>query len=412
MIETEDRYIGRQVATLRNRRGMTQQVLADLLGISRSQLAKYESGLQPLDSRKMLYAIAEALQVSIADLTGHAEDKHLSSASVFHAAVPRIEAALLSAGHVDDVRAPATVAVLAQTADLALDLRMAGDLSKLGSLLPDLITDCYRRTVDGPEPDRNVAWSALARAAFATALASKGLGYTSLAWNAARVTAEAAGIIGDKVALAASEFVSSQVLLAMPGSLPAALGRIQAATDRMQTDLSGTPEGLQLYGMLNLQGALTSAALGRDSADHLAEARETASRTGESDESAFRLDFGPSNAAIWGMSVALEEGRGGAAVALATEVDPTAIGTAERQARFFIEQGRGHAMEGQYAEAMAALLRAETIAPQYVRSRVVVRELVGYMLRKARRDLTAGELGKLAQRVGAIPAPAGLSHLS
>ncbi|WP_280242719.1 helix-turn-helix domain-containing protein [Nocardia abscessus] len=408
-ITDDDRYIGRQIQSIRLRRGLTQQVLADRVGISRSKLAKYEAGTNPLDSRKLLYALAGALEVSIADLTGHAEDRHLSAASLFHSAAPRIESALLSAGHVDDVHPPSPVDALSAAADRALALRMAGDLATLGKLLPDLLTDSFRLTETGTERDRNIAWSALSRASFATALASKGLGYTALAWIAAKVTGEAANMTGDMTALAASEFVASQVLLSMPGSLPAALHRVESAADSLQSDLLATPEGAQLYGMLHLQAGLTTAALGRDPADHLAEARETAHRTGEGGD-AFALDFGPANVAIWEMSIALESGNGGRAVQLATAVDPAAIGTAERRARFFIEAGRGHAMQGQYDDALAALLRAETIAPQYVRSRVVVRELAGYMLRRARRELSSGELGRLAQRVGAVPDSGTLSR--
>lgn len=406
MIDVGDRYIGHQVAAIRTRRGLTQQVLADRVGISRGAIAKYENGERLVDSRKLLYALATALQVSVAELTGHAHDRHLSAAGAFHAAAPRIEAALMSAGHMDDERDPLAVDVLTLSADRALDLRMAGDLSALGELLPPLITDCYRRTTLGPDVEREQAWAALSRAAFATGLASKGLGLVSLAWNAARVTAEAATACGDRLALAASEFVSSQVLLAMPGSVTASLGRAQAAADQLQTDLTATSEGMELYGMLHLQAALASSAVGADASDHLAEAREMSEHTGESGK-AFALDFGPSNVGVWGMSVALEEQRGSDAVQLAASVDPALIGTAERQARYYMELARGHSMEGQYGEAMAALLRAEAIAPQYVRSRSIVRELVGYMMRKARRDLSAGELSRFAERVGAVPESTG-----
>lgn len=404
MIDAEERFIGRRVEAIRKRRGMTQQVLADRCGISRGAIAKYESGERIVDSRKLLYGLATALQTSVAELTGHAEDRYLSAAGAFHAAAPRIEAALMSAGHTDDDRTPSAVDVLSRDADLALDLRMAGDLSALGGLLPPLITDCYRRTDIGPDSDRERAWSALARAAFATGLASKGLGLVSLSWNAARVTAEAAQACGDRVALAASEFVSSQVLLAMPGSVTASLGRAESAADQLQSDLTSSLEGMQLYGMLHLQAALASAAVGGDSAAHLAEAQEMAERTGEAGK-AFALDFGPSNVGVWGMSVALEEERGGDAVALAADVDPAVLSTAERKARYFVELARAHSKEGQYPEAMTALLRAEHIAPQYVRSRSIVRELVGYMQRKARRDFSHGELARLAERVGALEQP-------
>ncbi|WP_410877325.1 helix-turn-helix domain-containing protein [Nocardia sp. A7] len=405
-MDDPDRYIGHNVATIRVRRGWSQQQLADKTivdgkAISRSALANYESGDRIVDSRKLLYALATALQVSLAELTGHAEDRHLSAASAFHLAAPRIEAALMSAGQSDDDHEPAAVDLLARDANRAMDLRMAGDLSSLGAILPTLITDCYRRTTLGAAVEREAAWAALSRAAFATGLASKGLGLVSLSWNAARVTAEAALACGDRVALAASEFVSSQVLLAMPGSVTASLGRAQSAIDSLEGDLTGSPEGMQLYGMLHLQASLASAATGHESAGHLDEARDMATRTAAVGD-AFRLDFGRPNVDIWGMSVALEEGRGSDAIEIAATVDHEQIATAERRARYFIELARGYSQEGEYPQAMAALLNAESIAPQYVRSRSIVRELSGYMLRKAKRELGTGELARFAERVGAL----------
>ncbi|TLF53236.1 hypothetical protein [Nocardia cyriacigeorgica] len=60
-------------------------------------------------------------------------------------------------------------------------------------------------------------------------------------------------------------------------------------------------------------------------------------------------------------------------------------------------------MKRDYRSSLYALLRAEHTAPQHVRNMTHVRELVGHMMRTARRDLTTGELGKLAQRVGVVP---------
>ncbi|MFD7846768.1 hypothetical protein ACFV4K_28025 [Nocardia sp. NPDC059764] len=61
-------------------------------------------------------------------------------------------------------------------------------------------------------------------------------------------------------------------------------------------------------------------------------------------------------------------------------------------------------MRKNYRESLYALLRAEHAAPQHVRTMPPVRELVGHMMRTAKRDLTTGDLGKLAQRIGVIPA--------
>ncbi|MBF6248681.1 helix-turn-helix transcriptional regulator, partial [Nocardia elegans] len=57
----DGRWVGRRVRTIRARRGISQQVLADRAGLSRSAIAKYENGLRPVDSRRTLLALASAL---------------------------------------------------------------------------------------------------------------------------------------------------------------------------------------------------------------------------------------------------------------------------------------------------------------------------------------------------------------
>ncbi|MGH3383577.1 MAG: helix-turn-helix domain-containing protein [Nocardioidaceae bacterium] len=396
-----DRFIGQQIKVYRRIRNLTQQRLADHLGISRSAIALYETGRRPIDSRELLYGLAEALQVSIGDLTGHREDKTNPSVAAFHTQVPRIEAAMMSAGHADDSTEPAPLERLAADTQRALKFRMKNDYARLGSLLPTLLHDLYRHTVSGREQQQTRAWEVLTRATFVTALATKGFGYTSLAWNAARASFEAARIVGDPSGLAAAEFARSQVLLSTPGTLGAALAYSADGANRLQGELQ-TPSELELYGMLHLQAALTSAAVGKDPAPHLAEAVGTARRSG--DGSAFELAFGPENVAVWQMSVANELRRAGDALTASRTVHPESIGTEDRKSRYFIELGRAHVMLKDYGAAMSALLRAEHVAPQQVRSRTIVRELVGHMMRTARRDLASGPLGQLAQRVGALPA--------
>ncbi|WP_281179480.1 helix-turn-helix domain-containing protein [Nocardia inohanensis] len=45
-----------------------------MAGMSRSKLAKYETGERPVDSRQTLHALARALQCDVRDLTGHDQD--------------------------------------------------------------------------------------------------------------------------------------------------------------------------------------------------------------------------------------------------------------------------------------------------------------------------------------------------
>jgi transcriptional regulator with XRE-family HTH domain len=396
----DDRYVGQQIRAYRRVRGYTQQQLADFLGVSRPAITQYETGLRPVDRRDLLYRLAEVLQVSIGDLTGHSEDKFSPAAAAFHAQVPRIEAALMAAGRGEEATKPRPVGQLAADAEQALSLRAAADYSALGRLLPSLISDRYRWTLAGKERDQLRAWSGLTRATFATALATKGLGHTALAWMAANAASQAAEMTGTAVDTAAAAYARSQVMLATPGAVIASLANTADGISRVQPQLDSAADR-ELYGQLHLSAALSSAVLGKDPSAHLAEAGELAQHAG--DGSAYRMSFGPQNVGLWRMSVALERRRGGEAVGLSRTFDPSSIESAERRSRYFVELGRAHALEKDYRSSLHALLRGEHEAPQQVRSMTVVRELVGHMLRAARRDLVTGDLGKLARRVGAVP---------
>ena len=399
MTDIDDgRYVGQQMRVYRRLRGYTQQYLADALGVSRTAITMYESGERPVDSRELLYGAAEALNVSVGDLTGHADDKVNPSLTAFHAAIPAIESALMTAGQVDTDDDPEPLRTLIDEAKRAVRLRADNDYASLGAALPRLITDLYRCTRRGSARDQAIAWEALTTTAFTAALTTKSLGYTSVGWNAARAAAEAATIAENGSGLAAAEYARAQVLLATPGALHASLAHSAGSVDRLQGVLQ-TASDLELYGMLHLHAALTSAALGKDPSPHLVEATEAAGRSGNQD--VYGLGFGRENVGIWRMSVALELRDGRGAIEVAQALVPEAIPSVDRRSRYFIELGRAYALEGNYPSSMSSLLRAEHIAPQKVRSHTVVRELVGYMLRKARRDLVRGDLGKLAKRVGA-----------
>ncbi|WP_221328490.1 helix-turn-helix domain-containing protein [Actinoplanes sp. L3-i22] len=71
----EQLFIGAQVAYWRQRRGKSQRVLAGLAGLSQPYLSQIENGVRPVERRTTLAALANALNVSIADLTGQPGDQ-------------------------------------------------------------------------------------------------------------------------------------------------------------------------------------------------------------------------------------------------------------------------------------------------------------------------------------------------
>ncbi|GAB4582646.1 helix-turn-helix domain-containing protein [Nocardia sp. IFM 10818] len=401
----EDRFIGRKVQMIRRRRGLTQQILADRTGLSRGAIAKYENGERPIDSRRTLLALAQALGVSLGDLTGHEHDRLDPSAAGFHMAVPDIETVLWTRGNLTHTAPPRSLNELTAAAKQAAGLRIACDYAALGPMLAPLLTDCFRHIRDGGGIDRDRAWDVLSMVAHTTAAALKSRGYGALSWTAAQEAENAAREIGGTAALAATNFARSQVLLSRPGSLPAALEHAEgtAATIAPDVHTVGEIEGL---GMLHLQASLVTAALGGDPESHLTEAADQATRLADAPQGRSILrnpTFGPANVALWRMSAAMERREPGQVLALAPKLSPNDLPAEGRRAQYFVEIGRAHAMQRNYQGSLHALLRAEHTAPQHVRNMVHVREIVGHMMRKARKDMTTGELGKLAQRVGVVP---------
>ncbi|MGO4615292.1 helix-turn-helix domain-containing protein [Nocardia sp. 2YAB30] len=402
----EGRYVGRQVRVIRARRGISQQVLADRVGISRGAIAKYENGERPVDSRRTLHALAQALGVSIGDLTGHEQDRLDPSSAGFHAAVPDIETALWTAGNTTRTSPLRSLEQLKVTAQHAAHLRRACDYAALGPMLAPLLTDCYQQTREATGTDRDTAWDVLATVAYLTAQSASRRGYPALAWTAAQEIERATANIGGTSGQATAAFTHSQILLSRPGSLPAALDCAVSAAQRLAPDVCTLGE-VETYGMLHLQAALATAALGGDPATHLDEASEQVDRLERSATGASILrnpTFGAANVTLWRMSAAMERREPDQVLELAPTLAPETIAAEGRRAQYFVEIGRAHALRRDYRQSLHALLRAEHAAPQQVRGMSHVRELVGHMMRTARRELTTGDLGRLAKRVGAVPA--------
>jgi transcriptional regulator with XRE-family HTH domain len=59
---------GQRIARARRRRGMSQAVLAGLVGRSESWLSQVERGLRQVDGHSVLMSLAEVLRVDVAEL--------------------------------------------------------------------------------------------------------------------------------------------------------------------------------------------------------------------------------------------------------------------------------------------------------------------------------------------------------
>ncbi|MEV0361921.1 helix-turn-helix domain-containing protein [Nocardia fusca] len=400
----EGRYVGRRVRMIRARRGISQQVLADLAGMSRSAIAKYETGERPVDSRRTLCALAQALGVTLGDLTGQVEERFDPSVAGIHGSVPAIETAIWAAGNITPTAPLRTLDELASTAEEIEALSIECNYAALGPKIAPVLTECYQHAHDTSGADRDRAWDILATTAHTAASVLRNFGYPSLAWTAAQEAEKAARNYGGTAALAASAFTRSQILLSRPGALPAALDTATNAAAELDDD-ARTVGDIELCGMLRLQAGLATAAMGSDPTAHFDEAAEQATRRAHAAPNTSLLSdptFGPANVTLWRMSAAMERRDADQVLALAPQLSPSDLPSEGRRAQYFVEIGRARAVRRNYRGSLHALLHAEHSAPQKVRNMTHARELVGHMMRSARRDLTSGELGRLAQRIGVV----------
>lgn len=390
--------IGENLRACRRWRGMTQQVLADRSGLSQSFISLVEAGRRTLARRSDAIALAEALRVSVVDLTGQPYEPVDHAQSEIHAAVPAIRLALMSTGldESPDHASDRPLAQLQETTTEVCRLRQRCDYLEMGRLLPDLLIDLHGAVQHAN--DRATALRTLATAAHTASMMAKHLGHHDLAYLAAQRGRQAAELLDDPVWVAAADFPLAHALFAV-GAYDRGR-RIAARAADLVADRLADPKAQQVYGMMRLtEGfALTATRRIGDTADYLTEAGQIAERTGEGN--AFWFAFGPTNVMVWAVSMAVEAGAYARAVEIGRNVRVDRI-VKSRQSSFWTDIGRSLAhLRGQEQQAIRILRRAEELGAQRVRTNPFVRETIASMLRRAQRDAGGRELRGLAYRVG------------
>jgi transcriptional regulator with XRE-family HTH domain len=377
------------VARRRDIGGMTQQQLADAVGVTREYISMIENGKRPITKRSLLISLAHALHVSVTDLTGQPREPESAEELI----VANIESGVRTALDEDPEEGPQpSLADVAAAVHRVRVARMACDFALLATLLPGLITQARVLTADS-EPERASAGSsAFVSAATDAAFTIKAHGHIDLAIRLADAALDVADSLGEPVEHAVAAFAVAQCALA-GGSRRKSLRIATEAATRLGD--VGSDGALTLYGMLHLHAALSAAALGHgaDVAPHLAEAMAAAHRV-TSDP--WLQELTPTNVGIWRVAIALENGEPDRAPEYAQRVDKSKIRGLDRRAHLHIDTGRGLYAAGQADAAVREFLRADEIAPQKVRTRPWVLELVGQMVRDARTG--SDELRELAAR--------------
>ncbi len=201
MTPSEREAAGQRIARARRRRGLSQAVLAGLVGRSESWLSQVERGKRGVDSHSVLVRLAEVLRVDIEELTGSADRDETGSRA--HPAAPLIEQAMMgygAPGPVDGGEEPGREVspdFLRAQARSAYQAYQATRYDAAARILPGLIraVETAARIAGANSP---AAWAVRARVYDTTAALLSRVGEPFLAWAAADRALFAAEQSGDR----------------------------------------------------------------------------------------------------------------------------------------------------------------------------------------------------------------------
>ena len=397
--------IGERVAFYRARRGLTQAVLASLVGRSEDWLSKIERGEREIRRLDILAEVASALRVSLADLLGQPvllEDDHE------HDDIPAIRDALMAPRRLsgvlfaDDPEArPANIEHMSRLTEAAWDSYQHGRIGRTVALLPELIRATQSLEADVTNGGRGAALSARIHHLATTTLTK--IGEFDLTWISAERAMKAADKSDDPLVLASAARAGTHALLAIgryDDAIQLGLNARAWLTPRLSRN---DPAALSLLGMLNLRMA-TAASRRHDRAttsELLAEADAAAQQLG-ADANYWHTSFGPTNVMLHRLTAALDLGDIGYVTEHGPRVDSSVLPTV-RQVAHSIDLAKAHSYAAQDDAAISALLTAEAKSPQLVRHNPGVREIVRDIHRRTPSTGGRGsEILALAERCRAV----------
>jgi hypothetical protein len=288
-------------------------------------------------------------------------------------------------------RAP-DIAVLTAAVDSARRQYQECQYSELTGYLPALLTRLQAAclALTGEAQSRAFALSADAHHVAAGLLLK--LDDQGLAYLAADRSMRAAETSGDPVTVAASARIIAHTLMS-GGHLGTAITTASSHAARLDHDIEAhTPDSLSVYGALLLRGSVAAAQLSNRGTAHelIGEAENAGERLGF-DGNLRWTAFGPTNAKIHRVNIAVTLGDAGTAVDAARKIDPTTITVTERRATLLVDTARAFLQWGKHDKAYIALRAAEETAHEEVAGRPSVHRVIGELLVSAppsiRRDV-------------------------
>jgi transcriptional regulator with XRE-family HTH domain len=403
---TNQLTIGERVAWYRRRRGMSQEVLAGLVGRTVDWLSKIENNRIELDRLSVIKSLADGLDVSLGDLLAEPSLMEWTPDSGART-VPALRAALMNYRLLTPFgdASPAVEAPTVEVLDREVsDLWAAFQAARFGYVtgrLPGLLGRAQAVTESVTGESRVQAHRLLGFAYQLAAVQLTKFGEAELAWIAADRGLVAARETGDPV-VTGSLFRSVTHALLSTGRYLEAVRLTEDTAAYLQPSLSQpSPELLSVYGTLFLAGSMAAARAGEPGTTRafLAEADDAARRLG-ADANHLWTAFGPTNVAIHRVATAAELGDVQVAIDLGPRVDTSGM-PMERRIRHAIEVARAYSAWNRIDDAMSTLLDAEQLAPEQVRYHMLSRQLTLTWIRN-QRGRPSQTLVDLARRLNVL----------
>ncbi|HET9875287.1 MAG TPA: helix-turn-helix domain-containing protein, partial [Mycobacterium sp.] len=331
-----DPQIGARIRTRRQLRGWSIRFAADRAGLAHTTWSRIERGIISADNRYTLADIARALDCSVLDLAGNPAAPDTRDEALLAYAIDAIHTALLDA---DIAEAPLCVPrpwpELIREAELVHHLRMRCDFLGAARRLPDLVRELHAATHG---PHRGEALHRFSITAHDAQAVANTTGYKRDCWLSAMRCQQAAELLDDPIMLALGGFATS-VAAASAGAYARSVTRADRAADALSAHLD-VDGALPMLGMLHMSYAMSARGDHResDSGHRLAEASSLAARTGET--MTLDMGFGPTNLAIWQITIETDGGDPGRAVEISSKTTPAALPMPSRQATFHSDVAR------------------------------------------------------------------------
>lgn len=377
--DDEKLSVGRRIRIYRRRRGLTQEVLAGLVGRTADWLGKVENDRLDVDRLSVLRLLADALGVAVSDLLPSIppdRDSPEKIADRIGEALSQFELTSQATVALQVDEAPDEASVARRLGNLFADAQ-AGRFGRVTYELPLLLLDARALASVAPSGQPlNRAEAFYAMACNAAEFTLSKLRRVELAWLVSERGLAAADRSGDPIVSAALTRAVGHAI-ASNGAQDNASAVLTKGAETLlaQAVNQRSPELWSVYGTMFLAASMAEARLGhRDSVgEYLAEADRAAVAVG-SDANHLFTAFGPTNVKIHVVATAMELGDVHIGAELGPSIDTRGM-PIERRVRHALETARANQLLGRSAGATRILVDGWRQAPDQVENHFLARKL-------------------------------------